>query len=124
MAPSETGLVSAYEQLTPLACTGAPAMIADVCKQISERSEGDNDRGFKIERKVRLERQSLANLPVVHRALASLTNINVTDLNLNNVPNWVDNTWVRQWLNSKLANRMCFDVTSLVSLYVQQGGRL
>jgi hypothetical protein len=51
MAPSETGLVSAYERVTPLACTNAPAMIADECKQISERSEGDNDRGFKIERK-------------------------------------------------------------------------
>jgi hypothetical protein len=67
---------------------------------------------------------SLTNPPVVHRALACLTNINVTELNLNNVPNWVDNTWVRQWLNGELANRMCFDVTSLVSLYVQQGGRL
>lgn len=68
--------------------------------------------------------RSLTNPPVVHRALACLTNINVTDLNLNNVPNWVDNTWVRQWLNGKLANRMCFDVTSLVRLYVQQGGQL
>lgn len=67
---------------------------------------------------------SPASPPVVHRALACLTNINVTDLNLNNVPNWVDNSWVRQWLNGKLANRMCFDVTSLVRLYVQQGGQL
>jgi len=67
---------------------------------------------------------SFGSPPVVHRALACLTNINVTELNLKNVPNWVDNTWVRQWLNSKLANRMCFDVTSLVSLYVQQGGKL
>lgn len=67
---------------------------------------------------------SLANPPVVHRALACLTNIHVTELNLNNVPNWLDNAWVRQWLNDKLANRMCFDVTSLVSLYVQQKGGL
>jgi hypothetical protein len=67
---------------------------------------------------------SLTSPPVVHRALACLTNINVTELNLNNVPNWVDNSWVRQWLNGKLANRMCFDVTSLVRLYVQQGGQL
>jgi len=29
----------------------APAMIADVRKQISVRSKGGNDRGFKIERK-------------------------------------------------------------------------
>ncbi len=67
---------------------------------------------------------SLANPPVVHQALACLTNINVTELNLNNVPNWVDDTWVRQWLNGTLANRMCFDVTSLVRFYVQQGGQL
>jgi hypothetical protein len=56
--------------------------------------------------------------------LACFTNINVTELNLQNVPNWLDNAWVRQWLNSQLANRMCFDVTSFVIYYVQQGGKL
>lgn len=67
---------------------------------------------------------TFANPQVVQRALACLTDINVFDLNLKNVPNWLDNTWVRQWLNSQLANRMCFDVTSQVSFYVQQGGKL
>lgn len=62
--------------------------------------------------------------PVVNQASACLTNINVTGLNLNNVPNWLDSTWIRQWLNGQLANRMCFDVTTLVRLYVQQGGGL
>jgi len=67
---------------------------------------------------------SFGSPPVVHKALACLTNINITELDLNNVPNWLDNTWVRQWLNGKLANRMCFDVTSLVRVYVLQGGTL
>jgi hypothetical protein len=67
---------------------------------------------------------SFTNPPVVQRALACFTNINVTELNLQNVPNWLDNAWVRQWLNSQLANRMCFDVTSFVIYYVQQGGKL
>lgn len=67
---------------------------------------------------------SLTNPPTVHQAQACLTNIDVTELNLKNVPNWLDNSWIRQWLNGKLANKMCFNVTSLVSFYVQQGGSL
>jgi len=62
--------------------------------------------------------------PTVHQAAACLTSIDVTGLNLNNVPNWLDSTWIKQWLDGQLANRMCFDVTTLVRLWVQQGGTL
>jgi len=60
----------------------------------------------------------------VEKATACLTNINIVGLNLKNVPNWLDNTWVRNWLNSKLANQMCFDITGLVTAYIQGGGSL
>jgi len=60
----------------------------------------------------------------VEKATACLTDINIIGLNLKNVPNWLDNTWVRNWLNGKLANQMCFDITGLVIAYIQSGGSL
>lgn len=57
-------------------------------------------------------------------AKACLTDVNVIGLNLRNVPNWLDSTWVRDWLNGRLANRACFDITGLVQLYLQRGGKL
>ncbi len=60
----------------------------------------------------------------VDKALACLTDINLVGLNLKNVPNWLDNTWIRAKLNDKLADQACFDITSYVNLYLQQGGSM
>ncbi len=58
------------------------------------------------------------------KAEACLTDIQVTGLNLNNVPNWLDDGWVKDQLNKRLANQACFDITNLVKLYLQKGGTL
>jgi hypothetical protein len=57
----------------------------------------------------------------VKGAKVCMTNITVTDLNINNVPNWLDNSWLRGQLQEFLQNK-CEDVTDLVRLYIQQGG--
>ena len=65
-----------------------------------------------------------SNPPALQKASACLTHIDLIGLNLNKVPNWLDGTWVKNWLNARLANQMCFDMTGLVNLYLQQGGKL
>jgi hypothetical protein len=60
----------------------------------------------------------------LRKAVVCMTNIDVTSLDLHNVPNWLDNTWIRQWLNASLPNTVCFDVTGLVDLYLSQGHTL
>jgi hypothetical protein len=65
-------------------------------------------------------------------AVAVLTNIEITSLNLKNVPNWLDNTWVRECLNGQHSNWGCqdvvqqmrFDISNLVQFYLQQGHTL
>ena len=57
----------------------------------------------------------------VRGAKVCMTNITVTDLNIHNVPNWLDNGWLRGQLQEFLQNK-CEDVTDLVRLYIQQGG--
>ena len=59
---------------------------------------------------------------MVQSARACLTDINVTDLNLNNVPNWLDNGWIREKVLDPKLNSACFDVTGLVQAYIKTGG--
>lgn len=58
----------------------------------------------------------------VRSARACLTDVNVTELNINNVPNWLDNGWLRERLLGPSLLSKCFDLTNLVRLYIQQGG--
>ena len=54
-----------------------------------------------------------------------LTDVNVTSLNLRNVPNWLDNTWLRDYLNQQLVvGNQCQDISVLVSLYLSNGGAI
>ncbi len=54
-----------------------------------------------------------------------LTDITVNELNLNNVPNWIDNTWIRNYLNQQFGGtQRCSDVSLLVALYLQNGGSI
>jgi Cu/Ag efflux protein CusF len=66
------------------------------------------------------------------RATAVLTHIEITALHLENVPNWLDNAWLRDCLNGQHSNWGCqdvihqmkFDISNLVQLYLQQGHAL
>ncbi len=58
----------------------------------------------------------------VHSANACLTSINVIELNLKNVPNWLDNGWIREKLLDPKLNSKCVDVTDLVKAYIRSGG--
>jgi hypothetical protein len=66
------------------------------------------------------------------RATAVLTDIKITALHLKNVPNWLDNTWLRACLNGQYSNwgctdvvhQMSFDISNLVQVYLQQGHTL
>ena len=60
----------------------------------------------------------------VRKGDACLIDINATELNINNVPNWLDNTWLRERLLEPMLVSKCFDVTNLVRGYIQQGGVL
>ncbi len=57
-------------------------------------------------------------------AAACFTNITVTELNLNNVPNWIDNGYVRSLVQQQLVPSACVPVVTFVRLYVAQGGAL
>ena len=58
------------------------------------------------------------------KAQACLTEIQATGLNLKNVPNWLDDGWIKDYLNKQLPNHVCFDITNLVKLYLEHGGTL
>ncbi len=60
----------------------------------------------------------------VRSARACLTDINATELNINNVPNWLDNGWLREQLLEPLLVSKCVDVTDLVKRFIQLGGVL
>jgi hypothetical protein len=61
----------------------------------------------------------------VHSASVKLANPNVNEVNINNVPNWLDNTSeVRSFLENKLENLSPLPVTSLLQLFIQSGGSL
>jgi hypothetical protein len=54
-----------------------------------------------------------------------LTDIHIDELNLHNVPNWLDNTWIRDYLNQQYGGmQKCNDVSSLVAIYLQNGGTI
>ena len=55
-------------------------------------------------------------------ARACLTSIDVVELDLHNVPNWLDNGWVKNKLLDPKLNSACFDVTGLVQAYIKTGG--
>jgi hypothetical protein len=58
-------------------------------------------------------------------AAVKLANVNVTDVNLSNVPNWLDNTSeVRDFLEGKLAQQPPIEVTGLLQLFLASGGSL
>lgn len=57
----------------------------------------------------------------VRSARACLTSINVIELDLNNVPNWLDNGWIREKLLDPKLKSECFDVTALVQAFIKSG---
>lgn len=60
----------------------------------------------------------------VRSARACVTDINVTELNINNVPNWLDNSWLREQLLEPFLVSKCVDVTDLVKRFIQYGGEV
>ena len=53
-----------------------------------------------------------------------MTGLKVTGLDLKNVPNWLDNTWIKRKLNDNLNGKLCVDITSYVKIFLSQGGGL
>jgi hypothetical protein len=61
----------------------------------------------------------------LNSASIKLANPDVKEVNLNNVPNWLDNTSeVHQFLETKLAQQPAINVTSLLQSFVAAGGSL
>ncbi len=58
----------------------------------------------------------------VQDARACLTNIDVLGLDLKNVPNWLDDGWVKERVLDPQLKSKCFDVTGLVKAFIQHGG--
>jgi hypothetical protein len=58
------------------------------------------------------------------RAAACFQSIQVLTLDIKNVPSWLDNTFIKDWLNKSLSGGACFDVTSLVLFYLKGGETL
>lgn len=79
---------------------------------------------FPMDRQVRADN--------LYRAFATLTNPQITSLKIDNVPSWLDTTWLRDCLNGKYSNWGCtdrlhamtFDVTDLVRTYLSLGHTL
>lgn len=79
---------------------------------------------------------AMANAPItasnLARAAALLTNPQITSLQVDNIPSWIDLSWLAACLNGAYSNWGCtdvlhamsFDVTDLVRLYLQQGNTL
>jgi hypothetical protein len=61
----------------------------------------------------------------VQSASIKLANPNVTQVNINNVPNWLDNnSEVRNFLEAKLEQQPAVPITSLLRTFIQAGGSL
>lgn len=58
----------------------------------------------------------------IKEARTCFTEVAVYELNLNNVPNWLDNDYLKNKLQSKLVPTGCVLVTALIRLYVAAGG--
>jgi hypothetical protein len=65
----------------------------------------------------------------IQKASACLTDVTITELNLEDIPAWIDNTWMKKCLNGELPDwtycedfvkEICFDITGYVDLYVQK----
>jgi hypothetical protein len=65
----------------------------------------------------------------IQKASACLTDVTITELNLNDMPAWLDNTWMKGCLNGELpgwtycedfVKEICFDITGYVNLYVKK----
>jgi hypothetical protein len=57
-------------------------------------------------------------------AVACVRAVRVESLSLDHGPAWLDNRWLAGRLGEHLVRRACFDVTSLVYVYLTRGGRL
>lgn len=54
-----------------------------------------------------------------------ISDINVLGLNIHNVPNWLDNTWIRDILNEKLAGKQfCPNIKPLVAAWLAAGNTI
>ena len=61
----------------------------------------------------------------VFSASVKLANPNVTAVNINNVPNWLDNnSEMRNFLENKLEQQPSIPITSLLQTFIQAGGSL
>lgn len=56
------------------------------------------------------------------RAQACLTDIDVVGVNLERIPNWLDDGWVKEHLVDPALGQKCFDVTELVRQFILAGG--
>jgi hypothetical protein len=77
-----------------------------------------------------------ANAPITAanfvRAAAVLSNPQITSLQVDNIPSWIDLSWITACLNGAYSNWCCtdvlhamnFDVTALVKFYLDQGQTL
>jgi len=77
----------------------------------------------------RIVSTAAANAPITSANFQSaqlcLSDITVTELNLHDVPNWLDNTWIREYLNQQFGGtQKCSDVSLLVAVYLQNGGSI
>lgn len=62
---------------------------------------------------------------LVQKATIGLANVKVKEMNLNNVPNWIDNnSEVRDFLEAKIAALPAMNYTSQVQLFLALGGSL
>ena len=53
---------------------------------------------------------------------ACISSINVLGLNINHVPNWLDNGWMRSLLQDKLGSQhVCRSITPFVAAYLASG---
>jgi len=58
-------------------------------------------------------------------AALCFTDIHVDDFNLKDVPNWIDDTYMRNKLNQDLAGKeKCADVSALIKVYLQAGNTI
>jgi len=69
--------------------------------------------------------QGAPNAPIraddVRSASACLTAVSVTALEVRNAPSWLDDAWIKAWLDRLVPNVVCFDVTSLVYVHLKSG---
>jgi hypothetical protein len=121
-------------QVTKATC---PVLQLEMDVQVTEEQAGDEPPGI-ARGSVRVKATLLAD--VVYRdtsgasmpTTAGLTDATlcvrrIDDAELDRVaaaPAWLTKAWIRDWLRDAVASRACFDITSLVYVALQRGGRL